>query len=123
MTVEPVTYELIIPQRASLAEGPIWLPFDGTGASILASVWTSNRRTTKLFDLQVEVLADRVVGEDPADPGSVECKIALGASWTTTRTVKRNGYWDLLVIWPDATRDYFMEGPAIVNLNVTEEGQ
>ena len=103
-----------------MTEGPIWLPFDGTGVTILASVWANEKRTRKYFDIDVEIINAAITGEDPDNPDTVECKIALSASWEVTRKVRKGGYWDLLVIWPDESRDYFIEGPATVNLNVTE---
>lgn len=127
MTVVPGVYELVIPQRATLEEGPIWLPFDGTPifaadppAGIYASVWVNDKRTAKLLDLEVIVDDEVVIGDDPENPDSVECRIRLRADWAVTRAVKRSGYWDLLVVWPNGDRDYYLEGPATINRNVTE---
>lgn len=127
MTIVPGTYELVIPQRATLEEGPIWLPFDGTAivaaaapAGFYASIWASDKRTVKLLDLTVIVDAAVIVGDDPDDPASIECKIRLRADWALTRAVRKSGYWDLLVVRPNGDRDYYLEGPAVVNLNVTE---
>ena len=121
MTVEPGTYELLIPQRASLLEGPFWLGFDGTGVQFFASVWTNEKRITKLLDLAVIVSRALVIGEDPENPSSEECEILISAPWEETSLVKKSGYWDLLAVFPDTTRHYYLEGPATVNLNVSEE--
>lgn len=120
MTFIPGVYKLIIPQRATLEEGPIWLPFDGTGVQFYASVWTSDKRATKLFDLEVIVDAAVIVGDDPENPLSEECKIRLRADWDVTRAVTKNGYWDLLAVWPNGDRQYCLEGLAVTNFNVTE---
>ena len=120
MTYIPGVYRLVIPQRATLEEGPIWLPFDGTGVQFYASVWTSDKRTEKLFDLEVIIDAAVIIGDDPENPLSEECRIRLRADWEVTRAADRNGYWDLLVVWPSDDRDYCLEGPAVINLNVSE---
>lgn len=120
MTFIPGNYKLIVPQRATLEEGPIWLPFNGTGLTFYSSVWTSDKRTTKLFDLDVIVDAAVIIGDDPENPLSEECKIRLRADWDVTRTATKNGYWDLLAVWPSGDRQYCLEGLAVVNFNVTE---
>jgi hypothetical protein len=126
MTVVPGEYKLVIPQRATLEE-TFWLPFDasaivtaGAPAGFYASIWTSDKRETLLLGLSAIVDDPIVIGEDPENPLSEECKIRVRADWDDTKTVTRNGYWDLLVVWPNGDRDFYLQGPAVLDRNVTE---
>ena len=118
MSLHPATYVLRIPQRASLRE-VIRVPFDGSGCEAFVEVWDSDKRRRKLLDLTVEWV-DRNEEWDPLDPTKIRATLALTATWEETRAVTKDGYWDLLWVWPDEERDYVLEGPAVVNRGVTE---
>lgn len=119
MTILPATYELVIPQRATLRQ-EIWFPYDGTDAEIYASIWDSDKRRKEMLSFTVEWI-DRYDEWDPEDLSKVRSKIILSASWEQTKLIIKKGYWDLLWVWPDGTRDYLLEGSTIVNKNATEE--
>jgi hypothetical protein len=119
MTVVPGEYKLVIPQRATLEE-TFWLPFDATGCEFYASVWTNEKRESVLLNLEVIVDEVLVIGEDPENPLSEECKIRVRADWDDTKTVTKNGYWDLLVVQTNGDRDFYLNGPAVLDRNVTE---
>lgn len=118
MSIQPATYGLAIPQRASLVE-VVRLPYDGTGCDVYAEVWDSDKRRKKLLSLTVEWL-ERAEFWDENDEDAVRATIRLSATWEQTKAVVKDGYWDLLWVWPDEQRDYLIEGPATVNLNATE---
>lgn len=118
MSLRPATYDLVIPQRASLSE-TIRVPFDGTGVTAVAQVWDSDKRRRLLLDLAVTWI-NRREQWDNADPLKIRATLKLSAQWQQTRAVVKPGYWDLLWVWPDGLRDYILEGSATVNLNVSE---
>jgi hypothetical protein len=119
MTTQPANYTLVIPQRASLRE-KIRVPYDGSGVEVYAEVWDSEKRRKKFLSLDVEWV-NRHEEYDPQDETKIRSTIILSASWEETKTITKNGYWDLLWVWPDGLRDYILEGQAIVNRNATEE--
>lgn len=116
MSIQPATYDLLIPQRASLRE-LIRVPYDGTEAQVFASVWDSEKRRRKYLDLDATWINRREV----LSSTSVRATVQLSASWEDTREITKDGYWDLLWVWPDGLRDYILEGKALINLNATEE--
>ena len=118
MSLRPATYELVIPQRASLSE-IIRVPFDGTGVTAVASVWDGEKRRRQYLDLAITWINRRDLWDED-DPTKIRATLKLTASWDQTRSVTKPGYWDLLWVWPDGLRDYILEGPATVNLNVSE---
>lgn len=115
---ETATYDLLIPQRASLSRR-IRLPYDGTGCEVYAQVWDSDKRRKLYLNLSVEWI-NRAEFWNVDDPDAVRATIRLYATWEQTRAVVKAGYWDLLWVWPDGLRFYPMEGAALVNRNATE---
>lgn len=111
--ISPATYALRVPQRATLEELiELWAgdePVDLTGFTVLASVWKDQKRRVKLAELQV-VYVNRTAGS-----------IKLRLPHTMTRLVVRSGFWDLLVIEPGGDRDYWLEGPADLDIGLTDE--
>lgn len=110
--IAPATYTLRIPQRATLEE-PLVLKASGqpvnlTGYTVLASIWKDETRTTKLADLTV-IYVNRALGS---------IKIRLDRS--STRAITRSGFWDLLVIEPGGDADYWLEGPAVLDIGLTD---
>jgi len=108
MTIKPATYNLRIPQRATLRQ-PMKLPFSCVGKTVVAQIW-DQARTEKLLDLAVE-WTDRAAGE-----------FNLYATRQQTELVERSGVWDLLVI-DDATddADYWLEGTANLDRGYSED--
>lgn len=110
--IRPATYSLRIPQRATLEE-PMVLKAGGvavnlTGYTVLASIWKDERRREKLADLTV-VYVNRAQGS-----------IKLSLDRNITRTITRSGFWDLLVIEPGGAADYWLEGPAPLDIGLTD---
>lgn len=111
--VRPATYELRIPQRATL-ELPLILkagdnPVNLTGYTVLASIYTDEKRREKIADLTT-IYTNRTIGS-----------IKLRLDRSVTRTITRSGYWDMLVIDPSNDADYWMEGPAVLDIGLTDD--
>jgi len=108
VTVKPATYDLRIPQRATLRER-FKLPFSCVGRTLVAQVWDA-RRSTLLLTLDVEWI-DQAEGE-----------FYLVADRAETRAVTKAGQWDLLVI-DDATdeAEYWLEGAAVLDTGASDD--
>ena len=109
--IRPATYELRIPQRATLEEEFILEaggePVDLTGYSIYASIYRDERRQEKIVDLDVSYV-NRSQG-----------RFKLSLSRSITATINRSGHWDCLVVEPSGTADYWLEGLASLDVGLT----
>jgi hypothetical protein len=109
----PAIYTLRIPQRATLEEfitlKAANLPVNLTGYTVLAQIWKDERRRAKIADLTVTYV-DRILG-----------KIKLSLTRAQTRAITQGGFWDLLVIAPDNSADYWLEGPAVLDIGLTDD--
>ena len=85
------------------------VPVDLTGFTVLAQVWEDERRLVKLADLTVTYV-NRSLGQ-----------IKLSLTRAQTRLIERSGFWDLLVIEPAGTADYWLEGPAVLDAGLTDD--
>lgn len=113
--IQPATYTLRIPQRATLEE-PITLKAAGvalnlTGYTVLAQIWRDEKRRVKLADLTV-TYANRSLGQ-----------IKLSLTRAQTRLITRSGFWDLLVIEPSGNADYWLQGPATLDVGLTDDAE
>lgn len=111
--ISPATYSLRIPQRATLEE-LITLkaggsPVNLTGFTVLAQIWEDERRQAKLADLTVTYV-NRAAGQ-----------IKLSLTRAQTRLITRPGFWDLLVIESGGAADYWLEGPAVLDLGLSDD--
>ena len=109
----PATYTLRIPQRATLEE-PLTLKAGGvalniTGYTVLAQIWKDEKRRVKLADLTVTYV-NRAAGQ-----------IKLSLTRAQTRAITTGGFWDLLVIEPGGNADYWLEGPAALDVGLTDD--
>lgn len=105
--VTPGTHNITIPRRATYRQR-FQLPFDCTGHQLYAQVWTTSRRTRKLMDFSIEWI-DQDTGEFDLVGESID-----------TQRVSKNGYWDLLVVYPSGESDYWIRGTATVDNGFTE---
>lgn len=106
-TVIPPTYELVVPQRATLRE-TFELPFSGEGKTLAAQVWTSYEKTQLICNLTVEVSQE-----------SPTWIFDIVADWEDLVNVSGSGVWDLVVDNGDGTRDHWLKGPISVDRRVT----
>lgn len=72
-----------------------------------AQVWKEKRRSL-LFEFTVEWI-NRSLG-----------KFYLVASYADTTKMVKNGVWDLMVVYPNGERFYWIEGNAIIDPGVTD---
>ena len=80
-----------------------------TGYTVLAQIWKDEKRRTKLADLTVTYV-NRSLGQ-----------IKLSMTRAQTRAITAGGFWDLLVIEPDSEGDYWLEGPAVLDVGLTDD--
>jgi len=108
--ITPGVYPINIPRRATFRQR-FQLPFDCTGHELYAQAWTTVRRTKKLLDFSIEWV------------DQVEGIFDLVADSVDTQKVSGDGYWDLLVVYPNNESDYWVRGPATVDLGYTSNPQ
>jgi len=96
----------VIYQRASFRRR-FKLPFNCIGHEVAAQAWTY-RRITQLLQFETEWI-DREQG-----------LFDLTADFSDTKNVKKNGEWDLLVIYPNQERYFWVEGALIFDPGYTE---
>lgn len=111
--VIPGRYDITIPQRATLLER-VTLPVDLTGCTVQAQVWNT-ARTTKLLDLS-RLTTDPETGDALNE---ADGEILLTATPTLTAAVTQQGVWDLRVVYPDASVDYWLDGVAYLDAGAT----
>lgn len=104
--VRPAVYNITIPQRATFRQY-FDLPIDCTGHSIASQVWDEKRRN-KVIEFDIE-------WDDQA-----QGKFYLVADHTKTVNMKKDGEWDLMVIYANGERDYWVEGQAILDPGYTD---
>lgn len=102
----PARYDITIYQRATF-RASFKLPFNATGYTVVAQVW-SPRRVAKLLDFTVN-WTNQTLGE-----------FTLYADRTATRAVTQSGEWDLLVIEPGGDAFYWLEGTATLDPGQTD---
>lgn len=110
--IYPAYYEVVIPNQATFQQtfqfkDSSGVPINLTNYIIRAAMWTDDKRV-KLADFEF-TWENRSIG-----------KFTLSIDQAKTSTMIRNGMWDLLVINPDGTEDYWMRGPAIMAKGFTK---
>lgn len=110
--IYPAYYELVIPNQATFKQSFQLKDDSGnalnlTGYTLRAAMWTEDKKV-KLADFDF-AWVDRTIG-----------KFTLSLNEAKTATMDRNGMWDLLVINPDTTEDYWLRGPAVIAKGYTK---
>ena len=104
--MKPARYDITVYQRATFRRR-FRLPFNALGHNVEAQVW-SNRRVTKLVQFDVEWVDQE------------EGLFDLTADFSQTKVTIKNGKWDLMVIYPNGERFYWVEGDVIIDPGYTE---
>ena len=99
--MQPARYDIRINQRATFRER-IKLPFNATGYTVIAQVW-SKRREELLLNFAINWIS-RTLGE-----------FDLYATRAQTRVITASGEWDLLVVEPGGDGFYWLEGTATLD--------
>jgi hypothetical protein len=104
--VQPAVLDITIRQRATFRQH-FNLPIDMTGYEVAAQVWSEKRRG-KIIEFDIE-WTDQANGE-----------FDLVASYTQTEKFTKDGEWDLMLIYPNNERHYWIEGKAIFDPGYTD---
>lgn len=105
--MKPGRYDITIYQRATF-ELQVTLPFDLTGHQVIAQIWDDKRRK-KYADFNVSI-TDAENGE-----------IHISVDSDDTKEMKRQGEWDLMVIYADGTKQYWLEGDVKIDPGYTDD--
>lgn len=103
--MDPGKYDIRINQRATFVR-EIILPIDLTGHLIYAQVWDEKRRK-KIGNFDVEMI--------DASEGHFRLKM----DWPETTLLKKPAFWDLMVVYANGQRDYWLEGKMTVDPGLT----
>jgi hypothetical protein len=104
--MKPGRYNILLPQRATY-EAEITLPIDLTGHFVYAQIWDSEKRRTKIADFDITVTDE--------ENGT----FTLELPWETTSTITKPAVWDLLVVYDNGKRDYWLEGNVTIDIGLT----
>jgi P pilus assembly chaperone PapD len=125
--MKPAELQLPIDQGGSI-DRTFRFYFDATGLSAYAEVWNKNN-TQKLLDLTTTWLTRSETGswvKSFAVNGviqtvtyTVRSSLRISATPTQTALIKEDGFWDLLLQYPDGSRFYQMRGPAPIRIRAT----
>jgi hypothetical protein len=125
--MQPAELKLPIAQGGSISQ-TFRFYFDGTGLAAYAEVWNKNN-TLKLLDLTTTWINRAEVGswtKSFALNGviqtityTVRCSLKITATPAQTSLVKEDGFWDLLLLYPDGSRFYQVRGPAPLRVRAT----
>lgn len=104
--MKPGRYDIVLPQRATYST-EIVLPINLTGHSVYAQMWDSEKRREKIADFTIDITN--------AEDGTFNLELP----WETTSQITKPGVWDLLVVYSNGTRDYWLEGAVTVDPGLT----
>lgn len=107
----PALYNISIPQNATYElkyqfKDSAGTPLDMNGYTVLAQIWTGNKQK-KLGEFTT-IWENRTLG-----------KINLSLSATDTADISMVGNWDLLVIYPNGNKEYWIRGKAALAVGYT----
>jgi hypothetical protein len=125
--MKPAELSLPIDQAGSVSK-IFRFYFDGTDLSAYAEVWNKNN-TLKLLDLTTTWLNRAEVGSwtksfvvngvTQTATYTVRCSLKISATPLQTSSIKEDGFWDLLLQYPDGSRFYEVRGPAPLRVRAT----
>ena len=101
----PARYDITIYQRATFKRH-ITLPINLTGHQVFAQILDAKRRN-KVADFEIDI-TDLVDGE-----------FDMILDWEDTTPLRKAASWDLMVVYGDQTRDYWIEGLVTIDPGLT----
>jgi hypothetical protein len=104
--LDPAQLSITIHQRATFRQ-QFTLPFDCTGHTVIAQVWKEKRRSL-LFQFTVEWVDQS------------EGSFYLVADYEDTTKMTKDGVWDLMVVYPNTERFYWVEGAAVIDFGISD---
>ncbi len=108
----PARYDIKIYKNATFSETFQFLdeneqPMNLSGCQAYAQAWAVDGSKREFsFDTSV-------------DGSNGKVTISLSHTVTSSLNVELRAQWDLLIVWPDGTRDYFLEGAVTVDRGYT----
>lgn len=102
----PGRYDITIYQRATF-ELQVNLPINLTGHQVVAQVWDDKRRS-KYADFNVTIT------------NAVNGEFTLTISSNVTKNLTRQGEWDLMVVYANGTKQYWLEGDVKIDPGYTD---
>lgn len=108
--MKPGRYDIVLPQRATYS-AEITLPINLAGHSVYAQMWSSDKRRIKVADFAIVII----------DAANGVFKLEL--PWETTSNIRKPGVWDLLIVYPNGTRSYWLEGEVTIDVGLTTPPQ
>jgi hypothetical protein len=103
--VVPGRYDITIYQRATFIRG-ITLPIDLTAHQVFAQIWDEKRRN-KIADFEIDMI------------DAAEGNFNIILDWQETTPLKKAASWDLMVVYDNDTRDYWLEGLVTIDPGLT----
>lgn len=104
----PGRYDITIYQRSTFSIDVI-LPFNLTGHQVLAQVWDDKRRR-KYADFTVQVLS--------ATNQASQVRLTIPAS--ATKGLTKQGEWDMMVVYSNGKKEYWLEGDVQIDPGYTD---
>lgn len=101
----PGRYDITIYQRATFIR-EITLPIDLTAHQVFAQIWDEKRRN-KIADFEIDII------------DAAEGNFNIILDWEETTPLKKAASWDLMVVYDNDTRDYWLEGLVTVDPGLT----
>ncbi len=101
----PGRYDITIYQRATFKR-QITLPIDLTNHQVFAQIWDAKRRN-KVCDFEIAII------------DAVDGIIEISIDWEVTTPLKKAASWDLMVVYDDDTREYWLEGLVTIDPGLT----
>lgn len=101
----PGRYDITIYQRATF-QREITLPIDLTGHEVFAQIWDPKRRN-KVLDFEIEMI------------DAAEGNFRLVIDWENTTNLKKAASWDLMVVYDNGVREYWLEGLVTIDPGLT----
>jgi hypothetical protein len=118
--MKPAELPLAIDQGGSISQ-TFQFYFDGTDLQAYAEVWNKSN-TLKLLDLTTNwnnraetgswTKTFAVNGVIQTVTYTVRCSLQITATPAQTAVIKEDGFWDLLLLYPNGSRFYQIRGPA-----------
>lgn len=107
----PGRYDITIYQRATF-ELQVTLPINLSGHTVIAQVWDDKRRR-KFADMDVEYVSTE----------AEESEIKLTINSDVTKALAKQGEWDLMVVYDNGTKQYWLEGDVKIDPGYTDESE
>jgi hypothetical protein len=104
--MRPATLDITIHQRATYRQ-LFNMPISLTGHTVVAQIWDEKRRN-KIIEFDVEWV-NQAAGE-----------FYLVADFLSTEKMTKDSQWDLMIVYANGEREYWIEGTALFDPGYTD---